>query len=129
MPRVVFPFHIIDTEYVPAWTVPVVNSIQLPAFSASSEIHLPPLEFASVCVEWPVPLSVTARLSASNETVVPVPPPPMLLGQLLAAVSVTQKSAKRTCSSFLVESLERYTPHLPRLMLAPDRHMSIALLL
>src|SRR5689334_3250636 len=56
MPRVVLPFHIIFTEYVPAWTVPVVNSIQLPVPVASSEIHLPPLEFASVCVEWPVPL-------------------------------------------------------------------------
>src|SRR6185295_4948000 len=78
MPRPVLPFHIIFTEYVPAWTVPVVNSIQLPVFSASSEIHWPLLEFASVCVEWPVPLSVTARFSASNETVVPPPPPPPL---------------------------------------------------
>src|ERR1041385_5933553 len=76
MPRVVLPFHIIFTEYVPAWTVPVVNSIQLPVPVASSEIHWPPLELASVCTEVPVPLLITARLSASNDTVVPPPPPP-----------------------------------------------------
>src|SRR5204863_8855258 len=77
MPRVVFPFHISFTEYVPACTVPVVDSIQLPVFSASSEIQVPPLELTSLCVEWPVPLSVTARLSASKLTVVPPPPPPL----------------------------------------------------
>src|SRR4051812_35356654 len=77
MPRPVLPFHIIFTEYGPAWTVPVVNSIQLPAFSASSAIQVPPLELTSVWVECPVPLSVTARLSASKEPVVPPPPPPL----------------------------------------------------
>src|ERR1051325_10757849 len=75
-PRLLLPFHIIFTEYVPACTVPVVNSIQLPVFSASSEIHWPLLELASFCSECPVPLSVIARFSASKLTVVPPPPPP-----------------------------------------------------
>src|ERR1043166_7889902 len=71
MPRLLFPFHIMLIEYVPACTVPVVNSIQLPVPVAFNCTQVPPLALASDWSDVPVPLLITARLSASNETVWP----------------------------------------------------------